>query len=151
MVPLFLLACNRPLASALVSSLGVPGHLHSGTVPLLDNCWAVPAGLEPFSAAGTIQARATALTGGVLQRAHVALFLLDARWGTSERPTAQGRHPQPRRGCFHLCYAGCALLPAAALACMLLRHLALLLMRGCNFWLPHAVTPAADCPPAGRV
>lgn len=114
MVPLFLLACNRPLASALVSSLGVPGHLRSGTVPLLDNCWAVPAGLEPFSAAGTIQARATALTGGVLQRAHVALFLLDARWGTSERPTAQGRHPQPRRGCFHICYAGCALLPAAA-------------------------------------
>ena len=60
----------------------------------------MPAGLEPFSAAGTIQARATALTGGVLQRAHVALFLLDARWGPPEWPTAQCRHPQHRHGCF---------------------------------------------------
>lgn len=38
-------------------------------------------GLEPFLPSGTIQARATALTAGVLQRADVALFLIDGRAG----------------------------------------------------------------------
>jgi small GTP-binding protein len=38
-------------------------------------------GLEPFLPGGSIQARATALTAGVLRRADVALLLLDARTG----------------------------------------------------------------------
>ena len=38
-------------------------------------------GLEPFLPSGTIQARATALTAGVLHRADVALFLVDGRDG----------------------------------------------------------------------
>ena len=83
-------SCMQPTSGiSACQLLGVAGHLRqgigaSGTVPPLERCWPVPAGLEPFSAAWTIQARATALTGGVLQRAHVALFLLDARWGMSE-------------------------------------------------------------------
>ena len=103
----------------------------SGTVPVLEHCWAVPAGLEPFSAAGTIQARATALTGGVLQRAHVALFLLDARWGTAEKgPTAQHRHPQPKQGCFIFVVQAvhCSLAAAAGLHASL-RPLTLLFAR----------------------
>ena len=36
-------------------------------------------GLEPFMSSTSIQGRATALTAAVLQRADVALFLLDAR------------------------------------------------------------------------
>ena len=38
-------------------------------------------GLEPTAAPGTIQARATALTAGVLNQSTLALFLLDARYG----------------------------------------------------------------------
>ncbi|DBA81670.1 TPA: hypothetical protein ACH3X1_007420 [Trebouxia sp. C0004] len=38
-------------------------------------------GLEPSAAAGTIQARATALTTGVLNQSTLALFLVDAREG----------------------------------------------------------------------
>ena len=36
-------------------------------------------GLEPTAAPGSIQARATALTTGVLNQSTLALFLLDAR------------------------------------------------------------------------
>ena len=39
-------------------------------------------GLEPFMSASSIQGRATALTASVLQRADIALFLLDARCST---------------------------------------------------------------------
>lgn len=55
------------------------GSVGSGTLSqgLRTITWS--AGLEPTAAAETIQARATALTAGVLNQSSLALFLLDAR------------------------------------------------------------------------
>ena len=41
-------------------------------------------GLEPFMSSSSIQGRATVLTAAVLQRADIALFLLDARCARSK-------------------------------------------------------------------